>query len=176
MDEQSKTAPKKPERGGFLNSVWLDITGVTVTVASGAVAAWRSINKSFYQNVKIAPEIDAEIKISKASTEKILKEVTDISGTAEKRVHLFSKLKGQQFAHSAEMDRLLEKNYGIKNIFDRARLLRPHQKIEAAVMVGATMTVALGTLATLVGVRKVSRDQKDLEARLNAMDNNGAQR
>ncbi|MCE2927810.1 MAG: hypothetical protein LW823_09255, partial [Rickettsiales bacterium] len=168
------TVSKKPkeERAvtGLLGSIWTDVAGVVLTLAAGALAAYRSVNKSFYQNVKIEPNIANEIENSKAGTTRILSEVREVVGEGQKRASLIDKLPKHHARHAEAMDTLLKEHYGIRNVFDRARVLRPHQKWEVAFNVLATMAVSLGAVAAIASSRKASQQQETLAERLDELE------
>jgi hypothetical protein len=166
---QSPDVPAR--RGSFLNSAWGDLSGAVITVTSGAVAAWRSINKSFYQNIKINPSIKDEIDRSKLASQQLLETVKNEPNISKKRELLFPGLKKLSGEHEGEMTRILRDQYGVEGFFDKIGILRPHQKWEVGVIVGATMAVALGAVMTLAGMSKTSDKQRELEDRLNALEN-----
>ncbi len=192
-DIKLQEKPKAP--GGFLNSVWVDIAGVAATAAAGVIAARQAINKSFYQNIKIVPEIGGRAKSeiggagktaaiktgeqkiigviedSKHKTEDILRKVKDASGRVEKRGILYPQIRTQHLNHHTKMNTVLARDYAVENIIDKARLLRPHQRWEVGIKVLATISVALGAMATLASMRSVSNKQGELEQRLNEMEN-----
>jgi hypothetical protein len=166
--ETSSPDAVKPVKTGFFGSAWADIGAAVITVSSGAVAAWRSINKSFYHNVKIDPGIKEQICVSKRQTEEILRDVKNTADPVEKRLKLLTRLPAQHQSHEKAMDEMLARDYEIKTIADRVRLLRPHQKLEVLVTVGATMGVALGAMITLASNRRSDLKQQALEKRIDA--------
>ena len=174
----------KAPRGAFINSIWADITGAVITVGSGLIAARQAINNAFFQNIKIIPEIGGEkgedgrsiegtgiMERSRQGAVTAYKDAGNMGGAAAaKNKKLDESLARNSRQHQKELDDFLANNYGIKNAWHRFNKLRPHQKIEVATKVGATMAVTLGAVATVAALRQISNDQKDLEARLSTME------
>ncbi len=165
--------PPQPPRTSFYDSIWADVGTTAITLLSGGIAAVRSINKSFYQNIKINPDIEKEIETSKINTRNILREVKHAASDHEKRNIIYPKIAEQHVTHESAMRKILAEDYAVKGMWDKTKLLRPHQRWEVLLTVTATMAVALGAIYSLTGNRKVSQKQGELENQLDSIEANG---
>lgn len=116
------------------------------------------------------------IEQSKNRIKEILEEVRKEPDLAAKKRLMRTRLPQAHKTHDQAIATALKEHYGIENVFDKAYLLRPHQNIEVVTKVGATMAVALGAIATVFTLRNVSKDQKDLDRRLDDIEANKSTR
>lgn len=168
-NEAAKSGPpvSAGEKKTIFETVWADVIGGVAAVVAGVGGAWRSIDEKFYQNIKVAPKVNALIDEGKRETERIYAEVREMraEGSVKKAI-LNQKLTQHNLMFESRLEEHLAKSFGIKSLSDKIHSLRPHQRNEVFINVAAIMAVTLGGAAALIGNRRTELKQQELERRL----------
>lgn len=174
VNEMQAGAKEDASHKSFFDSMWADVTGAVLTIASGALATWRSVDRIFYQNIKIEPQVKQEIETSKTATEAILSKVKSATGAkGTRRQAMRALLPEQHLRHDRAINTILARDYEIENIVDKLILLRPHQRLEVAFNALTTMAVTLGVVATAVSIGHIYNKHRELEKRLDGIEKQG---
>jgi hypothetical protein len=185
MKEESQQTPQiAPEakkapaaNTNFFSSIWADIVGAAITIAVGATSGIRSVHRTFYQNLKVNPKFKELVETSKSKTVELLHQVEQESNPAKKRLLLLEELPDIHSNHERAIADWLKKDYAIgEKIFDKIKLLRPHQRREALNSAFIATSVALGAVGTAISLRELYEQNKDLEGRLKNIESKSASR
>ena len=166
--EPSRPPAVRPEpRTTWFNSIYADITGIALTIASGIGAGVMIINKNFFKNA----EKEDRFKRTRTIRDDARKVLKEASLPVEEWLPKVRKIESE---YDATIKRKI-KEMGVKTPVGKWRSLRHHQKNEVMLTAAAVTAGAIIGIGSIVSGREIMNKQKELEERLNEMDN-GKQR
>lgn len=157
-----ETPAAEERKISFFSTVYADVIGIALAVASSVGAAVAVINKNFFRNA------EKEGRFTRFVTERDgkLKELAE-SGVVGKELREKSqKIKsGYYKAVETELERM-----EIGGAIDKLGFLGKHQKWEVALTFGAVMAGAFVGLGSIISGREIMNKQRELDKRLSNME------
>jgi hypothetical protein len=159
------SSDRTQKQSSVSSSGLLDALAVATSAVAGLFASWQVVMRNFENRTMQSMGLTRNIK---SIRDKALAKLGQ------------SGLKGDEFIQAeqklfkdyhAAKDAILEEK-AIKGPWKKFLLLDRHGKAETIVAFGAVTALALGTMAAISGLRKTSRQQENLQDRLDQIEQN----